>query len=41
MKQLQGRLRKLEDQCAMRDCPSLDTLVRQTHERVEQTGLRF
>jgi hypothetical protein len=41
MKQLQGRLRKLEDQCAMRDCHSLDTLYAQAQAMVKHTGIRF
>ena len=41
MKQLQGRLRKLEDQCAMRDGHSLDTLCAQAQAMVKHTGIRF
>jgi hypothetical protein len=41
MKQLQGRLRKLENQCALRNGHSLDTLLRQAQEIVKHTGLRF
>ena len=41
MTQLQGRLRKLEAQCALRNGHSLDTLCRQAQEMVRHTSLRF
>ncbi len=41
MNQLQGRLRKLENQCALRNGHSLDALSRQAREVVKHAGLRF
>ena len=41
MKQLQGRLRKLENQCASRNGHSLDTLSRKAREMARYAGLMF
>jgi hypothetical protein len=41
MKQLQGRLKKLEDQYALRNGCSLDTLSRKAREMVRYAGLIY
>ncbi len=41
MKQLQGRLRKLENQCASLSGQSLETLSRRAREMVRYAGLNF
>ena len=41
MTQVKSRLKKLEDQCALRNGHSLDTIFRQAREIVKHTGLRF
>jgi hypothetical protein len=41
MTQVKSRLKKLEDQCAVRDQRSLDTLCGKAQEIAKHTGLRF
>jgi hypothetical protein len=41
MTQVKSRLKKLEDQCVLRDHHSLDALFRQAEEMVKHTGIRF
>jgi hypothetical protein len=41
MTQVKSRLKKLEDQCVLRDRHSLDTLCGKAREIVKHTGLRF
>jgi hypothetical protein len=41
MTQVKSRLKKLEDQCVLRNQPSLDTLCGKAQAMVKHTGLRF
>jgi hypothetical protein len=41
MTQIHSRIKKLEDQCLVRNCSSLDALSLQAQEMVKHTGLGF
>ena len=41
MTQIQGRIKRLEDQCVLLNRHSLDALFRRAAEMVRHTGIRF